>query len=239
MDKPVADIWYGVDDHGQGVWRLREVHIDPFLAGNIWLVLGRERALAVDSGTGMRSPVPLVEALSDRPVLAVALNCFYDHAGGLHHFAERACHGSDAPAIAEPNGKTSESDEFVSDSMFSALPEAGYRASDYRMRGAAPTQLLEEGDVIDLGDQRIEVLHTPGMTPGSLCLWERETGSLFTSDTMYDDPRDRGLNPPDPAAFAQSLERLRELPVSRVYGGHFGPLSLTRMHEIIDGHFAR
>lgn len=231
-------MWYGVDFHVAGVWRLREVHIDPFLAGNIWLVLGRERALAVDTGTGLRSPVPLVEALAKRPVTAVALNCFYDHAGGFHCFAERACHAGDAAALATPDGTTSASDEFVADSMFSALPEAGYRASDYRMRGAAPTQLLEDGDVIDLGERRIEVLHTPGMTPGSLCLWERETGSLFTGDTLYDDPQDRGLDPSDPASFAESLERLRGLQVSQAYGGHFEPMSRARMHEIIDGYFA-
>ncbi len=239
MDKRVADVWYGVEFHEHEIWRLREAHIDPFLAGDIWLVRGRERALVVDSGTGIRSPVPLIEALSGKPVIAVALNCFYDHAGGLHHFAERACHPGDAGAITEPSAATSVSNIYVRDSMFSALPEAGYLASDFRMRGAAPTRLLEEGDVVDLGDRRIEVLHTPGRTPGSLCLWERETGSLFTSDTLYDDPMDRGLNPSDPTAFAESLNRLRELPVSQIFGGHFGRLSRARMLEIIDGYFSR
>jgi glyoxylase-like metal-dependent hydrolase (beta-lactamase superfamily II) len=239
LDKRVADVWFGVEYHGEEIWRLREAHIDPFLAGDIWLVRGRDRALVVDSGTGIRSPVPLIEALSGKPVIAVALNCFYDHAGGLHHFSERACHPGDAAAIAEPSDATSLSGIYVRDSMFSALPEAGYQASDYRMRGAAPTRLLEEGDVIDLGNRRIEVLHTPGMTPGSLCLWERETGSLFTSDTMYDDPMDSGLDPTDAARFAESLKRLREVPASQVYGGHFGRMSRARMLEVIDGYFAR
>ena len=239
MDKRVADVWYGVDQPGPGLWRLREVHIDPFLAGNIWLVPGSERALVIDSGTGMRSPAPLAEAIAGVPILAVALNRFYDHAGGLCHFDARACHAEEAAAISEPTGKTSESDDFVNDEMFSALPEAGYRASDYRMQGAAPTRLLEEGETIDLGGRRIEVLHTPGMTAGSLCLLERETGSLFTSDTMYDDPLDRGLEPLDPGPFAESLKRLRELPVSRVYGGHFEPMTGARMHEIIDTYLAQ
>ncbi len=239
LDKRVADVWYGVEYCEHEIWRLREAHIDPFLGGDIWLVRGRERALVVDSGTGIRSPVPLIEALSGKPVIAVALNCFYDHAGGLHHFAERACHPGDAAAITEPSDATSVSGIYVRDSMFSALPEAGYLASDFRVRGAAPTRLLEEGDVVDLGDRRIEVLHTPGMTSGSLCLWERETGSLFTGDTLYDDSMDRGLNPSDPTAYAESLNRLRELPVSRIYGGHFGRMSRARMLAIIDGYFSR
>ena len=101
MEKPVADIWFGVEYQGQEIWRLREAHIDPFLSGDIWLVQGQDRTLVVDSGTGIHSPVPLVEALSGKAVIAVALNCFYDHAGGLHYFAERACHPGDRAAIAD------------------------------------------------------------------------------------------------------------------------------------------
>ena len=239
MEKPVADIWYGVEAYGQGVLRLREVHVDPFLAGDIWLVRGRERDLVVDTGTGIVSPVRLLEALSGKPMVAIALNCFYDHAGGLHNFAQRACHPLDAAAIAEPSESTSLSNAFVNDSMFRALPERGYRAGDFRMRGAAPTLLVEDGDEIDLGDRRVSVLHVPGMSPGSLCLWDKGTGCLFTGDTMYDDPEDRGLNPSDRPAFADSLNRLRGLPVSHVHGGHFGRMDRARMLEIIDGCFAR
>ncbi len=107
------------------------------------------------------------------------------------------------------------------------------------MQGAAPTRLVEDGDEIDLGDRRIAVLHVPGMSPGSLGLWDQGTGSLFTGDTMYDDPEDRGLDPSDRSAFADSLNRLRGLPVSHVYGGHFGRIDRARMLEIIDGYFTR
>ena len=55
-----------------------------------WLVRGSEIALAVDTGSGIVSPAPLVESVAGKPVTAVALNWYYDHAGGLHGFSARS-----------------------------------------------------------------------------------------------------------------------------------------------------
>ena len=39
-----------------------------------------------------------------------------------------------------------------------------------------------------LGDRHFEVLHLPGHSPGSIGLWERRTGILFSGDALYDGP---------------------------------------------------
>jgi len=59
---------------------LRESHIDPVAVGDIWIVRGRDRDLVIDTGSGMVAPAPLVEAIAGKPVTAVALNDYYDHA---------------------------------------------------------------------------------------------------------------------------------------------------------------
>ena len=43
-----------------------------------------------------------------------------------------------------------------------------------------------EGDVVETGDREFEVLHLPGHSPGSIALWERSSGSLFSGDAIYD-----------------------------------------------------
>ncbi len=77
----------------------------------------------------------------------------------------------------------------------------------------------------------------PGETPGTMVLlWEAQTGSLFTSDTLHDDPLfERGVEPAaDRAGYAASLDRLRELPANRVYPGHYRSFDRDRMLEIIE-----
>jgi glyoxylase-like metal-dependent hydrolase (beta-lactamase superfamily II) len=239
----VAEFWYAVAPCDDNIVQLREVWIDPYLTGDIWLVRGRDRDLLVDSGTGIVSPRPVIEAVARNPVIAVACNRWYDHAGGLHEFAERGCHRDDAALIAAPTADSSVASIYVSDQMLMALPFEGYTTAGYRMAGAAPTVLFDDGDVIDLGGREIEVLHVPGMTPGSIVLWERASGSLFTSDTLFDDPspelrakyrHSSDTDPQSRAARIANLKRLKELPVKTVYAGHFGRIGPRRMHDLID-----
>src|SRR5450631_2040440 len=187
-ERPVAEFWYAISPCDDDIVQVREAWIDPYLTGDIWLVRGRDRDLLVDSGTGIVSPRPVVEAIARNSVITVACNRWYDHAGGLYDFAERGCHRDDAALMAAPTPESSVACIYVSDQMLMALPYEGYTAESYRMAGAVPTILFDDGDVIDLGDRRIEIIHVPGMTPGSIALWEKATGSLFTSDTLFDDP---------------------------------------------------
>ncbi len=46
-----------------------------------------------------------------------------------------------------------------------------------------PDRLLKDGDSIDIGDLHFEVVHTPGHTPGGICLFEN--GVLFSGDTLF------------------------------------------------------
>ncbi len=124
--------------------------------------------------------------------------------------------------------------QYVSDAMLTALPRPGYTTRDYKMIGAPPTCLLEDGEIIDLGDRLLEVLHVPGVSPGSLALWESATGSLFTGDTLFRDFQPRAFTPRDDAVFWDSLARLRALPATTVYGGHFGSFDRATMLRLID-----
>ena len=43
--------------------------------------------------------------------------------------------------------------------------------------------LLEDGDIISFGDKGLTVLHTPGHSPGGICLYVED--NLFTGDTLF------------------------------------------------------
>ncbi len=46
-----------------------------------------------------------------------------------------------------------------------------------------PDTLLKDGDIIKIGEQTLAVIHTPGHTPGGICLYC--DGNLFTGDTLF------------------------------------------------------
>ena len=237
--KPVAEFWYGIQPQDHEIIRFREIHVDPYAVGDIWLVRGSQRDLAVDTGSGIVPPAPVIEAVSGKSVCAVALNCYYDHAGGWHGFAERACHSLDAPALMDPGQESALVSVYLTEARLWALPRPGYSAADYRMVGAEPTRRLEDGDVIDLGNRSLEVLHMPGRSPGGMALWEARTGSLFTSDMLYDGDHGLAWPPGDPQAYIASLRRMRDLPVAYVYPGHYGRFDGARMTALIDEQVAQ
>lgn len=83
---------------------------------------------------------------------------------------------------------------------------------------------LEEGSRLQVGEGIVEVLHTPGHTPGSICLCTGE--DLITGDTLFVTFVGRAdFAGSDPAALYQSLRRLAALPpATRVFPGHdYGP----------------
>ena len=212
--------------------------MDPYSVGDSWLVRGAHTDLVIDTCSGIVPLAPIISAISDRRVLAVALNHSYDHAGGWYGFEERACHPLDASGLRHPTDDSSLVSTYLDDSRLSALPRAGYSTTEYRMHGAEPTQMLEEGDVIDLGGRTLQVMHVPGRTAGGIALWEAATGCLFTSDMLYDGPHGLAWPPDDPVQYAASIRRFRALPVSVVHGGHYGSFDRARMIEIIDRELA-
>jgi len=86
-----------------------------------------------------------------------------------------------------------------------------------------PDRLLKDGDSIDIGDLHFEVIHTPGHTPGGICLLGN--GVLFSGDTLFNYGIGRyDLPGGDYAQLMNSLQtRLMTLPdETAVYPGH-GP----------------
>ena len=236
--KPVADLWFSIEAHENDILLLRESHIDPYAVGDIWIVRGRDRDLVIDTGSGMVTPAPLVEAICGKPVTAVALNHSYDHAGGWHSFSDRACHPEDASELATFTVETASVGAYLNDNTLWALPADGYQLEDYSLTAAKPTRLVDDGDVFDLGDRYLKVMHVPGRSSGGLAIWEEASGSLFTSDMLYDGDHGLAWPPNDPKTYCASLRRFRELPVSCVYPGHYGVLNRNRMLEVIDEQLA-
>jgi glyoxylase-like metal-dependent hydrolase (beta-lactamase superfamily II) len=241
----VADRWFEHETVDEGVVLITEPNVDPFLRANLFLVRGRDRDLLVDSGLGLGSLRDELRDVFERPVVAVATHRHFDHTGGLHEFDEVVVHRDDAEAVANAEGFASlRIEDYPPEelsgyeappSLLTALPRDGFDVGSYAVTAVAPTRVVDEGDEIDLGDRRFEVLHLPGHTPGEIGLWEAETRTLFSGDCVYESGvlLDE-LPESDIPAYVRSMQRLRDLPVRIVHGGHDDSFGRERMLELID-----
>jgi glyoxylase-like metal-dependent hydrolase (beta-lactamase superfamily II) len=77
----------------------------------------------------------------------------------------------------------------------------------------ARSRSLVQGETLRWGDSKLEVIWSPGHTPGLVCLYDREKGLLFTSDHLMrrDESQIQFLRPPTFDRFAAYLESVRKL----------------------------
>jgi len=107
---------------------------------------------------------------------------------------------------------------------------SAHSAEFSRMLGCTPTpppdQTVEDGEVIAVGEQvRLEVIHTPGHSPGCICLYT--PGNVFTGDTLFVGGVGRTDLPGGswPQMLRSIKERVLTLPDDTVVwpGHHYGP----------------
>jgi glyoxylase-like metal-dependent hydrolase (beta-lactamase superfamily II) len=224
--------WWRIRPMGDGVTMIDEPHIHEFYRCNVWHVRGRDRDMLVDSGMGVVSLRDWVPLVTEKPLEAVASHTHFDHIGCHYEFPCRSCHGAEAHLLRTPTRENTYADKYVTDDIFSKLPPAPYQSALYAVKAAPATRLLWDGDIVDLGDRRFEVIHTPGHSPGGIALWEAATGILFSGDIVYDGPLIESDVSAEMVQYHASMTRLYDLPVRMVHGGHFPSYDGAR-HRLI------
>jgi glyoxylase-like metal-dependent hydrolase (beta-lactamase superfamily II) len=238
MTIKVASHWYETRKFSNEISLIRETHVSPDLRCNIWHIRGRDRDLLVDSGLGVVPLRDTIAALCDRELLAVASHTHFDHVGCHHEFTHRLCHPAEAGVLLEPTAENTVWEGYRSmleeDLVLQALPYEGFSFDNYSIMPAPPTRLIEEGDELDLGDRLFRVFHMPGHSPGSICLFEAKTSTIFTGDVLYDGELLDSLRGSDPDQYSETLARLKEVPAEIFHCGHYGSFGRQKMQELVD-----
>ncbi len=192
------------------------------LGTNVYLLgdLSTREALAID--TAIPSASWIGERLAERGwtlKLIVSTHRHWDHVGDNAAVqaatgAPIACHPLDRHGLEHP------------EPLFAPFP----------IPPSVPAIELAEGGLIRLGSLRLEVLHTPGHTEGSVCLMAPDEGLLFTGDTLFAGGWGRTDLPGGSAeAMVASLGRLALLddPL-RALPGHGPATTIGRERPLLD-----
>ena len=179
---------------------------------NVYL-LEDEDPVLVDTGTGTYSDTTLEEVSNivplDRIGRIVLTHSHYDHIGGAKAFQEATgakLYMHEAEARPLMGGDIS---LVVSDAV------------GRRLKGLE-VEPLRTGEKLKLGKTTLEVLHTPGHSPGSIALYDRESASAVVGDTVFCDGGVGRWDFPggDLSELRSSINRLRELGLKNMYPGH-------------------
>lgn len=220
-------------------------HGAPF-SPNVFFVVDAGEAVMIDAGFPDRDSIEirlryLANELGGARLKYVVLTHFhFDHSSGAHIYRERTgaqivLNKHDVQPLLDPGNAPQD------------LPEDEGSEEQRRYREEArrskPDIEAEDGQVLRVGRRLLRLLHVPGHSPGSQCLFLEDEGVLFTGDCVLGQGTTAISPPPygDMLAYVESLRKMQRLNAALLCPGH-GPLVKEpnrKLQELIDHRAAR
>jgi len=201
-----------------------DVTLERFIVGslevNCYLLTTEDAAILIDPGFGEDELISRLESLKDMKSKQVLLtHGHFDHTGFC-------------PELTKMGWKIGihPDDKFLLNRVPPDFAELGYRDEVFE-----PYMTIREGVCFNVGSLTLEVVHTPGHSPGSICFIDFKKRLAFTGDTMFADSIGRSdLAGGDYDALMQSLKKLSSIlePDTLVLSGHGGRAKFSTVLRI-------
>lgn len=214
--------WFTIETIDKDTYAISEY--SHWEESHVYLLIGEEEALLIDSGLGIGNIKEKVEELTLLPIKVVTTHVHWDHIGGHKYFKDIYVHKEDAKWLQEGLPIP---DEVVKKQMLAnvdrkTLP-VDFDHAGYEVFTTEHAHVIEEGHIFDLGNRKVQIIHTPGHSPGHLCLYEEDRGYLYTGDLVYKGTLYAFYPSTDPVAFRDSIDKICSLPnITRLLPGHHG-----------------
>ena len=176
-----------------------------------YLMLGDDRAVIFDAGTGQRDIRGVVETLTDLPITFIPSHLHYDHIGNDVVFGKTAL-------VDLPHLRKRATDNKLALTRFEHLGEVeGYSLPELKI-----SEWLAPNETIDLGNRLLLVLYTPGHTQDSISLFDQEAGYLFSGDFLYPGQLYGFLPNSNMGDYLQGAQAIKSVSGNslRVFGAH-------------------
>lgn len=176
-----------VEKINESTWRINEFNLV-----NAFLLEGKKNSALIDTGCGLGEIDKCVKEITDKMLYVLLTHSHPDHAGGVYHFKSLPIYmNSDDDSLKlwgmrtdngfrrmyiETRGPRLYDGEIRN--LYSLIPNDNPDCTSFDYIS------IDDGSIIDLGERKLECIHTPGHTDGSICFLDRKNRLLFSGDTI-------------------------------------------------------
>lgn len=177
--------WFDIEEVEPGVLAITEPGHYEYVRS--YLVIGTKEAALIDTGTGIGNLSAVVRSFTTIPMRVILTHTHWDHIGNAYRFNHVFAfeHPLEHERIEKglPAGST-----LVQDALrkkhFGRPTPTDFKPHAFSIPGQRALP-VRDGDLFNLGNRQLRILHTPGHTPGSIAVFDSTNGLLFTGDTFY------------------------------------------------------
>ncbi|ADL53910.1 MBL fold metallo-hydrolase [Clostridium cellulovorans] len=167
--REISDNTYLIDDNGMAT---------------AYLIIGKDKALLIDTGMGFNNLYSVVKGITELPLVVVNTHGHCDHVWGNYQFEEAYISDKDKVLYDEAYSIDIRKSSME---MFKDMIPSNVTSEDIeKWINVASCKILsiKQGDLIDLGDRVLQVIETPGHTKGSIVLLDEKEKILFAGDSI-------------------------------------------------------
>lgn len=209
--------WFTVEQIDSSTYAISEYR--HWEETHCYLLLGQDKAILIDTGLGVQNIKNITDRLTSLPVTVITTHVHWDHIGGHKHFEDIAVYEAEKDWLS---GKFPLSLQTVKSNLTYKkcdFPE-NFRIDNYEIFQGTPNKVFYDKDCLDLGGRTLNVIHTPGHSPGHCCFYEPDRQYLYSGDLIYRGCLDAFYPTTDPKQFFESVKKIRRLNVNRILPGH-------------------
>jgi glyoxylase-like metal-dependent hydrolase (beta-lactamase superfamily II) len=154
------------------------------------LIIGKDKALLIDTGCGIGNLKKLIEEISNLDVMVINTHTHTDHIGCNHQFCEIAMFDHPLSHQISKCGVSCQTmqeeilaEDLIEKSFFNSMQLKNYSLPPFMVN-----RWLIDGDIIKLDNRELLVIHTPGESEDHICLLDKENRILFCGDILMHGP---------------------------------------------------
>jgi len=229
--KEVLDKIFLISEPGHAEW------INSYL-------LKTEPPVLIDTGMGIGDISRVVRQLLGKEdlddVLVINTHSHYDHIGGNHLFRNIAIHDNEKEHLSSSQKKEI-MDYIIDENNFTRLPPPEFDPAAFKIFPSHATRLLQDGNIIKLDDRSLKIIHAPGHSPGSICLFDNDNKVLFSGDVIYEGPLYAHLEGSNVKTYYRTMKKLRQnwqSKILKIFPAHnkvpLVPMVIERMEKAFE-----
>lgn len=179
--------WFTLKEIKKNIWGIGEFgHFEKVIS---YLIVGENKALLFDTGMGIGNIKAVIKQLTKLPITILNSHSHFDHIGGNSNFNDILIYNHLlSKRVAKSGYSHFQLITNIENKLFLKHYPEEFDKHKYKIYPFKWKRTVNDSEIIKISPFYFKIIHTPGHSPDSLCLYEEKLGYLFSGDTIYPGP---------------------------------------------------